>query len=328
MAAVRGSLIEADRVFNVGAEPVFVDDSVRISPSEFVPARVLNYINQKPTRSVKQSYTLMGIKTKIEITGFTPKNTKDDRLLGVVCYVLSAIIFILRHSADPNIDTLSVKIYLTPFKKTGARGKQLGVTNINSGYCGKLNKKREIVIYREEEWFKVLLHEILHACTCGPSTDVEAAFAKYMHQQFNIADVSLEESYVEFWARIISKCYAEQNISDVEEAIGGEVMYSEVMSQKVLSWYPDYCDKKDWIMLNANVFSYYVLASAFLRDWSRILIIGTTKGRLTLNYRHEYTIYAKNALTKLINDDCKKASAWGKGISRISVRMSLSDAIV
>tara|TARA_Y100000389_G_scaffold86932_1_gene83582 strand:+ start:16710 stop:17525 length:816 start_codon:yes stop_codon:yes gene_type:complete len=271
----------------------------------------------------------MGVLTNIEITGFIARNMSDDRLLGVVCYVLSAIVLVLRHSADTNIALLSVKIYLTPNKKTGKRGTQLGATNINSGYCEITGERREIVIYREEEWFKVLLHELLHATSCGPPAVEEAAFTRFIRRQFNITGVSLEEGYVEFWARIINMCYAEQRVGNVAESISSEVEYSKEMSRKLLAWYPDYCNNGVWLVRNNNVFSYYVLASAFLRDWTSLLAVGTSNGTLALNYHQEYTTSVKKSLRKLVNLDCKQLSvSGGKSLGRISLRMSLSDAIV
>ena len=40
--------------------------------------------------------------------------------------------------------------------------KILSAVNVNSGYTSFYNDLREIVIYRKEEWFKVLIHELMH----------------------------------------------------------------------------------------------------------------------------------------------------------------------
>ena len=50
-------------------------------------------------------------------------------------------------------------------KLPNSKGDIITSTNVNSGYSSyKFNEsyKRDIIIYRFEEWFKVFLHETIH----------------------------------------------------------------------------------------------------------------------------------------------------------------------
>ena len=53
---------------------------------------------------------------------------------------------------------------MTPLKKQFEffSNKIIGTINVNSGYCS-MGSDKEIVIYRKEEWSKVLIHELIHA---------------------------------------------------------------------------------------------------------------------------------------------------------------------
>ena len=63
------------------------------------------------------------------------------------------------------VETLNIYVYLTPFEKIipAAKGQSIGPENTNTGYTFRCEKQNEIIIYRQEEWFKVLIHETMHA---------------------------------------------------------------------------------------------------------------------------------------------------------------------
>jgi hypothetical protein len=79
----------------------------------------------------------------------------------------------LQHSAS--ISMLTIDLRLTPFRKTWCPQTpnllsdekpvhKIGVCEVNSGDTTfRANKKRDIRIWRAEDWSKVLLHELLHA---------------------------------------------------------------------------------------------------------------------------------------------------------------------
>ena len=61
--------------------------------------------------------------------------------------------------------SFTVYLYLTPFEKflPECSITVIGPDNINSGIAYACPENGEIVIYRQEEWFKVFIHESFHA---------------------------------------------------------------------------------------------------------------------------------------------------------------------
>jgi hypothetical protein len=112
------------------------------------------------------------------------------------------------------VESLDIYIYLTPFKKELPENKSevIGPVNANTGYTYRCEKKNEIVIYREEEWFKVLIHETMHTFGNDFNTDAgddkATATMAYMKKLFSLpqgVDIRLSETYSEIWAAWFTK---------------------------------------------------------------------------------------------------------------------------
>lgn len=90
-------------------------------------------------------------------------------------------------------------ILLSPIKKYYPEDKIFGLDNANTGYCN-YNK---IVVYREEEWFKVFIHEFIHYCQWESilNQDQPELFTLF-HRKFNVY-----EAYCEITARTLNCCY-------------------------------------------------------------------------------------------------------------------------
>ena len=58
---------------------------------------------------------------------------------------------------------MSLHLYLTLFEKKIRNIKEvLGESHVNTAYTWHCSPNNKIVIYRHEEWFKVLIHESFH----------------------------------------------------------------------------------------------------------------------------------------------------------------------
>jgi hypothetical protein len=84
----------------------------------------------------------------------------------------------------------------------------LDETHANTAFTTTCPRESEIVIFRKEEWFKVLIHETFHNFGLdfsGMNTD------KCTTDMLNIfpvdSDVNLYESYAEFWAEIVNALF-------------------------------------------------------------------------------------------------------------------------
>jgi hypothetical protein len=79
----------------------------------------------------------------------------------------------------------------------------IGVNNVNTAYTIPCSEPSEIIIYRKEEWFKVLLHESFHNFALDFATSPSDACVKRILETFPIdSQVNLFEAYTEAWAEI------------------------------------------------------------------------------------------------------------------------------
>lgn len=146
-------------------------------------------------------------------------------------------------------------------------GQKIGPEHVNSAYTFACRNSKspelEIVIYREEEWQKVLFHELMH--TYSLDIGMDTAFMKRrLSNIFNGLDCNfnLTEAYCEFWARtiwtaVISKGNVKQQISLLDKqqewAIRQASNVLVRMSQRLKSCYE-----------STSAFSYYVITGLLL----------------------------------------------------------------
>jgi hypothetical protein len=106
--------------------------------------------------------------------------------------------------------SLSVYLYLLPDQKVLPSNKDdhLRVENINTAFTRSCEPTSEINIFREEEWFKVLIHETFH----NHGLDFSQHFDMYdvmVQQQLRAcfpalkSPVLLFESYCELWGEVL-----------------------------------------------------------------------------------------------------------------------------
>ena len=199
------------------------------------------------------------------------------------------------------VESLDIYIYLTPFKKELPENKSevIGPVNANTGYTYRCEKKNEIVIYREEEWFKVLIHETMH--TFGNDFDTEdgvddtTATMAYMKKLFSLpqgVNIQLSETYSEIWARIMNVAFqtyfknppslesrtAKQFKKNFEFYLHLESIFSLYQCIKILDFMgvnyqhlvSDSEHSKNMMRSfyreNTHVFAYYVLTSILLNN--------------------------------------------------------------
>ena len=182
---------------------------------------------------------------------------------------------------------LDIYIYLSNKKKYIPKENNilLEAEHINSGYSYLCKENNEIIIYRKEEWFKVFIHECLHAF--GMHT-LKYENLNLINNIFNInpkLHISLCESYVETWARILNVCnsgyknsrtYNEFNIN-VKKLLNMESEFSSIQASKILNYmnmYDDYnnADLK-YYNESTNVYSYYILTNIFMNNINNFLNI-------------------------------------------------------
>jgi hypothetical protein len=196
------------------------------------------------------------------------------------------------------VESLDIYIYLTPFKKRLPENKSevIGPVNANTGYTYRCEKKNEIVIYRQEEWFKVFLHETMHSFGndfheeedgYNSTMDLRKIFS--LPQEISIR---MSETYSEIWARIMNVAFqtyfknppslesqtANQFKKNFEFYLNVESVFSLYQCIKILDFmgvnYQVLIDESEhskkmmrsFYRENTHVFAYYVLTSILLHN--------------------------------------------------------------
>lgn len=259
------------------------------------------------------------------------------------------------------VETLTIYVYLTPFKKQlpANKSESIGPVHANTGYTYRCEKENEIVIYREEEWFKVVLHETMHAFGNDFSTDEGSSSA--IKQLFSLPpgiSIRMSETYSEIWARIMNVVFqtyfknppslesrsALQFKKNVEFYLHLESIFSLYQCIKILDFmgvnYQLLIDDSDhskkmirsFYRENTNVFAYYVLTSVLLNNHDAFLSWCVKHNGPGLNmFRVKTTqsefieliesCYKKNELLqKIVETEKKVARDYQKAISSHSSR--------
>ena len=213
-----------------------------------------------------------------------------------------AQIYLINHLTKNNTcseDSLNVYLFLTPFKREleKSQEKVLGASNANGGFCYGCVSNGDIVVYRQEEVFKVFSHELVHNFGVDgyiwqfmtqvkvKNTKEYLIYNKFL-DNFNLGrenNIGIQESLVEFWGEffnnaIYSFVYSKScNLSTYkqefkfytqvfETVMKFEIIHSFLQTAKIISHNRlNYIDilstnnNKPVYRENTHIFSYYIL---------------------------------------------------------------------
>ena len=116
------------------------------------------------------------------------------------------------HARTACSSTLNIYVYMTHFKKRfpTEKGQPLDAIHANTGMSYHCAKNNDVIVYREEEWSKVLIHELFHAFGLSfidgdMEPDVNSGMQRSLQRMYAISHpVRIYETYCEIWARILN----------------------------------------------------------------------------------------------------------------------------
>jgi hypothetical protein len=258
--------------------------------NDYFPQEIRKVIETKTVNKIL--YYCVLNERKITLTFFTFKNETNFAIYDKYAKQVFMLIAILTHySSSECSKSLNIFIYLTDFKRIIPDNNYtiLGSYNVNGGFTTTCDKNSEIVVYRKEEWFKVLIHEAFHNLGLDFSKMNTNQFHSKIKQIFPInSKFNIFESYCEFWARILNSAFCSYNVIDnkndkdafktfLEFFIQIERLFSLFQCNKILKFLGisyqnlyetdngSHIARENLYKEKTNVFAYYIV-TAFLLD--------------------------------------------------------------
>ena len=294
---------------------------------------MFNNVNFQMTCKFKINHCTITINIITILQNNQTIESKIEELLINIKNMISYLNFAYRLSTcSKTIDNLNIYFYkidnskILPYSNTYI----LDPMHINSAYshvCNGNEPNLEVVIFRSEEWFKVFIHEIMHAFNLSLS-NYQDNFSKILKKIFGInISYLLSESYAEYWARIINIAYKTYSITKnnkIEylnkfiEFLDLERSFSVLQSNKILQRNNINLSTftEDTYTINnklnykekTSVFCYYIITS--------FLLIGNTKTMewcynnnnniINFTKKNEINIEFINLINQIINLKCSK----------------------
>ena len=210
-----------------------------------------------------------------------------------------------KYSTNNCFNKMKIDIFFIDAKKELPNNKDdiLDVINVNSAYTTACGNPGEIIIYRKEEWFKVLIHETFHAYGLDYVLVLDKSIYNNLINLFNInSKMEIAEAYTEMWATIWNICFSvyniENNINIFDFSnyfiyyINIEQQHSLFQCSKILNWmnltYSDLINNKqsDNYSENTNVFTYYILKTMLLSNSNDFIRFCNENNSKLLNFNN------------------------------------------
>ena len=161
-------------------------------------------------------------------------NDSDFNLLGKFDKYVKRMIMWLKiafiYAPDKCSKMLKIYCFLTPFKKQlpGNQFQILSQDNCNSAVTTSCNPHGEIIVYRQEEFMKVFIHESFHTLGLDFSTMPLSNFNKKVRHIFPLnSEFNLFEAYAEFWATTMNSLIMAYDLLDDKNDIDNFFLYSD-----------------------------------------------------------------------------------------------------
>lgn len=264
------------------------------------PSEIKKYIDETTGFYISYTFSLFAREIKVffieeELSGSRNFDLYEEYISKVTMWL-----YILNNcSSNKCSKKLNIYIYLTKLEKKlpASNLEILNEYNVNTAFTTTCPTDSEIVIFRKEEWFKVLIHETFHNFGLDFS-DMNNDYCKEIILSIFDVDshVNLYEAYSEFWAEIMNSLFCSffliEDKTNVNEflnsickfLIESEINYSFFQMNKVLNFmglkYEDMYSKENYSKMlretlykeNTNVLAYYVIKTILLNNYTDFLV--------------------------------------------------------
>ena len=273
--------------------------NIKLIETHFVPDKIRTYIEN----NITLKYTILyNFKNKLIKLNYFTKKKIDTKIFNIL---LKRIIFMML--ITNTYINVNIHIYDTPFKKKftcndSSKCGTLHTHNVNSG----LNYDNNIIIFRKEEYKKLLLHELVHALDVDYKYETLKMNKKIL-ELFNINSKNLliNESYVETWAIILNTyCVLREknknSLKNFKLNLKKELAHSLIQCAKLCIYYNIddfsriYNSHKNSVYYkdSVNTFSYHIVKTINLYN-IRNFLKNFKDDKFVLKKKYEYDLYIK-----------------------------------
>jgi len=180
------------------------------NPGSF-PPEIREHIDNNMLYNLSYTYSLMNREIKVH---FIVEQTSPEYQIELYNEYIEKILIWLHvineYASKKCSKRLVIYLYFTSLKKRLPESKIhiLNQNNVNTAFTYTCPVDSEIVVFRREEWFKVLMHESFHNFALDFSDMNTEECTKRILSIFNVkSDVNLFEAYTEFWAEIMNAAF-------------------------------------------------------------------------------------------------------------------------
>jgi hypothetical protein len=263
----------------------------------YIPADFRRIIENDMTLHKHYQFTIGSKKISVVFYANAEKSYPTKTWLKYLQKIFIWLHIANQYSSKTCSPVLNIYIYLTPLQKKIPESKSVEIsrTHANTAFTTSCTKTTEIHLYREEEWFKVFIHETFHSLgmdfSTMDSTSADSAIKSMYGLNPSLGDVRLYESYSELWAEFIHTCFfvhfqmIKSNSPETAKYLGGfdekvrgylayEITFSMIQCVKILHHHDlqvrDICYVSDTskglekYKETTPVFSYYIVKSLLL----------------------------------------------------------------
>ena len=334
--------VKRDNFYNISIKKISNISQIT-KPKNFnsnsFPEAIRNHIDHLSLSEI--SYTFSLFDRKITLHFIVEEVEVEDKLSIYNRYVDAIVMwfYILNeYGSKKCASTFTIFFYFTSLEKKlpDSNISILDQIHVNTAFTTTCPKDSEIVIFRKEEWFKVLIHESFHNFALDFSDMNTSECTKDILSIFPVSsEVNLFESYTEFWAEIMNALFcsffnlknksdSEEFLSNFEFFINFERTYSFFQLVKTLDFmglnYKNIYSqtKQSEILRNtlykekSNVLAYYVIKTILINNYQGFLSWCKTNNfsllqfkKTTSNLKEFCNFIRNNYKTKLMLDNIK-----------------------
>jgi hypothetical protein len=245
-------------------------------------------------------------------------NKNCIKIINNICKLISIMRNIFNNNKYLKIEYFDCKLKKQFPNKIG---KILNENNCNSGFS--YINRYYMVVYRREEYRRVIIHELLHTFLADYYL-IDGCYNELLSKYFclnNDENININETYTEIFATIINLIYImiEKKIDErkIDEIYKNELSYSILVFISILKYY-GYKDVDELKRRNkkcnkifiqkTSVFNYYILKPFMLLNIDKLLVLNN---RCSNNFIFSETTKCLENFYKLIinnfeNKDFKK----------------------